>query len=69
MVLLGVQKYPKTAGQGFARQGSGAAWRGKNKDPSRLKLASNIGVFLPRHPRHNHLPHNSKAGMVDSYFK
>jgi len=64
----------KTAGQGFARPGAGAPWRGKNKDPFRLKLASEIWsvcfyTLPPARHRRNHLPHNSKAGFIVFYFK
>ena len=64
----------KTAGQGFARQGAGAPWRGKNKDPSRLELASGISSVCfynhpPACPHRNRLPPNSKAGLTAFYLK
>ena len=74
MVLLTHKSTAKCAGQGFARQGTGAPWRGKNKDPSRLVLASGISSVCfythpPARPRRNRPPHNSKAGFIDSYLK
>ena len=74
MVLLTHKSTAKCAGRGFARQGDGAPWRGKNKDPSRQELASGISSVCfythpPARPRRNRLPHNSKAGMNVFCFK
>ncbi len=73
MVLFTHKSTAKCAGQGFARQGSGAAWQSKNKDPSRLKLVSWISSVCfynhpPARPLRNRLSHNSKAGVIIFYF-
>jgi hypothetical protein len=74
LVLLTHKSTAKCAGRGFARQGAGAPWRGKNKDPSRLDLVSGISSVCfythpPARPRRNRLPPNSKAGVMVFYFK
>lgn len=74
MVLLTHKSTTKCAGRGFARQGAGASWQGKNKDPSRLELASKTpSVCFYTHPparhRRTRLPPNSKAGLIVFYYK
>lgn len=60
-------KVPKSAGQGFDRQGTVASKWDKNNDPLRLVLDSTISsVCFYTHPpaclRCYRLPHNSKTG-------